>query len=540
MLSRFFLPVGLVAFFSTALHATPAVLAPADFAPHVVKFNAMTPETVVNVVPNAAAWDWLREQVPLFTCPDRDVEEIYFFRWWSLRKHLIRTPDGGFAFTEFLLRNDPISSAVGHHVMETRWLHDPRFTDDYARYWLRGGPDGALHPRLHNYSEWLAHALYSRYLVTGDAGFVTNLLDNLVRDYAAWEQERLTPGGLYWQYDVRDAMEESISGSRTKKNLRPPLNSYQYGNALAIAAIARLTGRPELAREFDAKAATLRRLVETSLWDADAKFFKARLEDTLPELRRRKGQPPAPPAPEVPNANRYATLSDAREEIGFIPWYFGLPTPGRAFGEAWGQLVDERGFRAPFGITTAERRHPKFRSHGVGGCEWDGAVWPYATSQTLTALANVLQAYPAADQRVTNRDWFDAFHTYVRSQHDATGNPYIGEYQDEVTGHWIDRTDRGLNRSRDYNHSTFADLVITGVVGLRPRADDTVELAPLLPAGTWDWFCLDDVRYHGRTLTIVWDRDGKKFSHGAGLTVLADGKSIAHSEKLDHVVGRLP
>ncbi len=45
---------------------------------------------------------------------------------------------------------------------------------------------------------------------------------------------------------------------------------------------------------------------------------------------------------------------------------------------------------------------------------------------------------------------------------------------------------------------------------------------PLLPAGTWDWFCLDDVRYHGRTLTILWDRDGRRYGRRAGLSGWAD------------------
>ena len=31
-------------------------------------------------------------------------------------------------------------------------------------------------------------------------------------------------------------------------------------------------------------------------------------------------------------------------------------------------------------------------------------------------------------------DWFDAFLTYTRSQHDAGGKPYVGEYLDEKTG----------------------------------------------------------------------------------------------------------
>jgi hypothetical protein len=117
------------------------------------------------------------------------------------------------------------------------------------------------------------------------------------------------------------------------------------------------------------------------------------------------------------------------------------------------------------------------------------------------------------------------------------GKPYIGEYLDEKNGAWL----KGNHpRSRWYNHSTFADLLIGGVVGLRPRADDVVEVHPLLPEGVWDWFCLDDVRYHGRTLTIVWDREGKRYGRGAGLAVLVDGKEIGRAPRLEKLVARIP
>jgi hypothetical protein len=213
---------------------------------------------------------------------------------------------------------------------------------------------------------------------------------------------------------------------------------------------------------------------------------------------------------------------------------FELPGQDKKYAAAWLQLTNTRGFQAPAGLTTAERRHPLFRTHGVGNCEWDGAIWPFATCQTLYGLANSLRDY---DHNVlTARDYFDAFLTYVHSQH-ANGKPYIGEYQDEVTGDWING--KG-DRSRYYNHSTFADLLITGVVGLRPRADNVVEVQPLLPAGTWDWFCLDGVSYHGRTLTIIWDKQGDHYGHGRGLIVLADGIEIAHRKDLSRLTGRLP
>ncbi|MCA1481525.1 hypothetical protein, partial [Bradyrhizobium sp. NBAIM08] len=131
-----------------------------------------------------------------------------------------------------------------------------------------------------------------------------------------------------------------------------------FANARAIAAIARLAGREKLATEFDAKTAELQRLTQGKLWDSEAKFFKVRHES---------GQ-----------------LASVREAIGFIPWAFGLPDANKGYEAAWAQLTDAQGFRAPFGLTTAERRHPAFRSHGCCKCEWDGAVWPFATSQTLS------------------------------------------------------------------------------------------------------------------------------------------------------------
>ena len=95
-------------------------------------------------------------------------------------------------------------------------------------------------------------------------------------------------------------------------------------------------------------------------------------------------------------------------------------------------------------------------------------------------------------------------------------------------------------RGRDYNHSTYCDLIITGLVGLRPRADDLLEVNPLAPEGVFDYFCLDNVSYHGCTLTILWDKTGNRYNKGAGLRLLVDGKEIAHSETLKRLTAKLP
>jgi hypothetical protein len=211
---------------------------------------------------------------------------------------------------------------------------------------------------------------------------------------------------------------------------------------------------------------------------------------------------------------------------------FNIASPEHA--EAWDQLRDPNGFLAPWGLTTAERRHPAFRTHGSGTCEWDGAVWPFATSQTLRGLANVLRG--PVQRFVSRRDYLEQLLTYARS-HQLDGRAHIGEYLDETTGKWL-ITGPKAERSRHYNHSTFNDLVISGLVGLVPRDDGTVEIDPLLPSDAWDWFCLDGVPYRGRSLTIAWDRTGQRYGRGAGLAVWVDGVEVARSAELTRITAQ--
>ena len=76
-----------------ALAAGP-VLNPDRFKPWVDGFNADDTELYPGAIPNAQAWAFLRQNVPDFECPDRRFEELYYFRWWTYRKHIKATPDG--------------------------------------------------------------------------------------------------------------------------------------------------------------------------------------------------------------------------------------------------------------------------------------------------------------------------------------------------------------------------------------------------------------------------------------------------------------
>lgn len=485
-------------------------------ANYVQAFNALDQEeAVINFVPNAQSYQWLEANIPLFECPDTLLQKLYYYRWWAMRKHLKQTPDG-FIFTEFITKvnhagkHNAISSALGHHIYEARWLRNQQYLDEYIRFWLYVDPKHSVQ-RFHAFSSWIDDAVYQRYLVNKDQDFLQKNLLTLAQDYQKWETERQLPNGMFYQFDVKDAMEESISGGRKVKNVRPTINSYMYGNAKALIAMAKIVGNDSIQKVFLPKMNFLKQIVIDSLWDKKANFFKVKLE-------------------------KDGSLCDAREAIGFIPWYFNLAPDTKAFAQQWNALLDTAGFKAPWGITTAERRHPLFRTHGSGhGCEWDGPVWPFATTQTLKGLSNLLTNYKH-HAKLSPQVFLAELQKYARS-HQMNGKLYLGEYQDEKTGEWL----KGDNpRSKFYNHSGFADLIINDLVGIKPRADNILEIKPLISSTSWDWFCLENVWYHGKNLSIVWDKTGEKYKKGKGLSIWVDGQKLKTSPKLQAIVCTMP
>ena len=459
-------------------------------------------------ISNQDAAQWMERNIPLFDCPDEDFREIYYFRWWSLRKHIKRTPVG-WGMTEFLVprsyadRYNLIACAIGHHVMETRWLRDTTYMHQILRTWYYGN-DGQAMQRMNKFSSWNPHAIYEAFKVQGDTTFLLSLRPRMEEEYARWKSTNRLANGLYWQGDVQDGMEESISGGRKKQYARPTINSYMAANAKALEKISLLENRQQEAQGYAKDAQEMLQLIEGKLWNPDHQFFETLRGDTSAQVR---------------------------EAIGYMPWYCNLLTNNSKYDIAWQQLKEEKGFSAPYGLTTAERRHPQFRSHGTGTCEWDGAIWPFATSQTLTGLANFLNS-SANDNTDLREVFFRQLNLYAQSQH-MRGKPYIGEYLDETTGYWL-MGDR--ERSRYYNHSTFADIVITGLVGLRPQADGSIVVNPLVPADNWDYFCLDGIRYHDKMLTIVWDRDGQHYRQGQGLTLMVNGKTVTNRKDIGKLV----
>ena len=505
--------------------------------------------------------EWFLENVPLFECPDAEIVTTWWYRWELLTKHLTYgSPDTGYVFTEFLDRPfwsgayGAISCPAGHQLGEARWLRSPDVARDYARYWVT--TPGAQ-PR--NYSTWLADAVWGVHLVhparawLGTAGggraatdvFPLDILAGLEANTRAWKERHFVEAtGLYWQVGHDDGMEFNIASRQTKDILRgapsyrPSFIAYQWADMEALARLQDLAGAPDRAAAHRAAAAALRARMEEALWDERRGFFLAAFRDdeTLDGATATAGS-------RIYDSGRFAGSPHGRELIGYVPWQFDMPSRGKGYERAWKYLTDPEYFRAPFGPTTVERHDPLFllQPHC---CWWSGQSWPYATTQTLAALAKVLQfRSPGFGNRgeglqefVTAADYVDLLSAYART-HRKGGRPYLAEACHPDTGSFEGHD--GFNHSEHYFHSAFADLVITGLVGLVPRADDTLEIRPLFPP-TWDHLRLDRVVYRGREVAVVWDRDGSRHGLGPGLHLLAEGRVIASAPTVGRLEARLP
>ena len=517
--------------------AQGTVLRPESFKHFVDSFNLWDHELYPQFISNAKSWEFLSANIPLLDCPDKQLEQTYYFRWWTYRKHIRKTPEG-FVILEFLPdvswagKYNTINCAAALHVYEGRWLHDSQYISDYIKFWYRGGGD------MEAYSCWMADALWNQSLVKGDRKLAISLEADLVREYANREKAQLDSNGLYWQIDGKDGMEMSICGGNDgdRPAYRATINSYQYGDAMAIARIADWSGQREAGDLFRNKALTLKINIERLLWDDTAQFFKV-LQKPVADSGYHKGMP----------------LCSARELHGYTPWLFSLPSS--RYSVAWKFLMDPRYFYAPYGPTTAEQGHPGFDiSYKDHECQWNGPSWPMATSITLTAMANLINNYPPSPVRA--QDFFKLLLQYAGSQQrtweDGRVVPWIDENLNPFNGDWISRTrlstwenghwskeKGGPERGKDYNHSTFCDLVITGLIGLRPSEGNTVLVNPMIPAGTWDYFCLDHLTYHGKMLTILYDRLGTRYHRGRGMMVFVDGRKAAASPVLKKIMVRL-
>ena len=494
---------------------------------------------------------WFLRNIPFLEIDDPAIQQIYYYRWKLYRAHIREIGPQGTTVLEFL-PNVPwarqpftdLNDSASFHITEGRWLRSPTTINNLIDHLYTGGANDR------HFSESIAAATNSSTLVTGDPTPALRQLDAMQSIYNGWDDHFDPTRNLYWIEPLLDATEYTISSidasgagftntPSTGQNhngftggfaFRPSINSYQYANALAIARLATLANKPDLALDYTQRANRLRAAVLQQLWNPTLQHFTDRYQRSTPHV----------------------TAGDfirGRELVGYTPWLYELPptTQDAPYNTAWQHLLSPSELAGPLGLRTVEPTYPKYLQQyrydaptGQPECQWNGPSWPFQTSQALTALANLLDDYPATT--LTKSDYLHLLRQYTQQHFLTPNHPDLQEDYNPDTGTPI----VGLTRSHHYNHSTYIDLILTGLIGIRPRADNILELDPLIPTTTTPneqpirYFALQDVAYHGHNLTILYDADGTRYHSGRGLSIYIDHKHTFGPAPLSRIKIPLP
>ena len=522
---------------------------------------------------------WVEETAPHFECDDADVTTTFWYRWRLFHLHMKRRPEreagcgkkgGCYVVTEFLQKvfwsgpHNTIVCPAGHHILEGRWLRDAEIVDDYARFWFRGGGFRK------QYTWWAAYALWQRSLLLHHErerqGVHAELFGELEEHYHDWLLTHYSPKARCMFTSCHADGEENSAGL---DGCRPTINSAMYGEAAALGAIARSLGNRSRAAYYSKEARRWQAVLTEQLWSEELGFFVNKAEHAPPALhaewglyrklkRSREVQTylgclachrprQCPPERGWPIGRRVPV----RELMGLSsPWYFGaVPSSDAAtharYATAFAQLDDPQGFDAKWGPRTTERRSPCYNFSNSAQCNWNGGSWPFETAKVGTALINLLQTYP--EQPTVSVATFDRLlrqyaRAHTRTSAEALAPPHVDEDLHPDDGYWITRRklhgiapwpktgglgapkgrDAFRGRGTHYFHSTFNDLVLSGLVGVRAH-EASLEVHPLTLVRS---FCATRLRLRGLEVAVVWDASGERYSHGAGLHVWIGGHAV--------------
>jgi hypothetical protein len=491
---------------------------------------------------------WFDANLAYFDCSDPTIRKMYYHRAYVLRKNMLDPRLGHLQYpsqSEGRWRSswypNVISYGAGHQIREARWLRDPSYWQGHLKTWAENEkPDGVYpshvtprEPAGGQYTDWITATAWDGQLVHPDDAFLSQVVDKLAANVRGW-QKAFDPDGdglllvdsHWWTGMEYQPSFFFFSDYKASKDFNQPANqlsidrvdltSYNYGNAVSVAQIYRRLGQPGKAREFDELAAKIAAAVMAKMWKPDRRFFYSLKADD-------------------------GALADVKEVIGVYPFYFGMVPTGKGYESAWESILDPRQFWTKWPVASASRECPAYSQHDwpgdgrAAGCMWNGPTWPHANSLVMTAMARTLRA--TRDQKVASSplqkehlwELFTSFTTAQFRYQDAQ-NPWTGEFYDGETGAW-------KTAERDYNHSTWLDILIPDMLGLLPRDDNVLVIDPLIPAGKLNYFILDGQRYHNHDITIVWDAGEPgapdRFGDGrTGLDVYVDGKLAASSPQI--------
>ena len=479
------------------------------------------------------------ENLPYIDVPKKAVQKAIDYRWWLERFNSLDANIPGYDYQYpvtiegVLGYNNAIILTQPMHLQDTKWLRSPYLA--YGQLLSAGNSSqssafldnpGNRNNWNNHYGQYLAEAGYEAFnVIGGGAELAENLayyfghdatgqLDHYGnhiegRDLIAYRNNYMTGNDA-------DTISMHAPGTGTWKAHGE--NAYVWAAADAAAKLYEQLGNTEQAKYYRDLADKIKADVLELMWCEECKKFETYAVRPT-GTQHNANQPNLVKYTESNNYNYFA--------VGLVPDDAASVTK---YKEALKAFSNGKEFPI-FPFYTANQVHNQEVSGSNNFSNINFTVQLRLYESALRTYDKE-QTYITDDMLAMMAEWM-AWNVY----------PDAGDvrYPNNNEFHNIDgRTYENYYRSWIYHNilGNYTYLFIEDMAGIQPRSDEKIELSPI--DFSYDHFMVNNARYHGHDLTVVWDKpdDGKTWYNECpeGYSLYIDGTLAFTLKALAHVV----
>ena len=498
---------------------------------------------------------WWYENIPYVETPEHNIDKTVFYRWWLSRFNMLdaNMPGNTFQYPTsiegVLGYNNQIVLTSGMFINDTKWLRNAEYSygtwvsagqtakkGESGYYYYHDNPGDPANWN-HSYTQYITKAGWDSYMVHGGPSSLAEALG----DYGSQDVKGLLNSKSesdyndnqndnenslidwsWWSMTGNDADAVSFSepGRSGQRMDRADGSANMWANANASAKAYAAAGDTAKSEEMQKIADDIKQDVLDNLWDSDSKLL---LHKWISDGAFAKYK----------ELNNYYPYSEGLMPTGSDDYDSAL----RLFADAdefpifpffTANQADKKALNFPgsnnFSIINAT---PLLQIYSAGIRDYNAADNGYITNESYKKLLYwvAFSHYQGGDNRYPDQNEFwnmdnnSSGSTIPEKNSDASKNGGKITYRS-----WIHHTQLG----------TTNWTIIEDVAGVVPREDNKIELNPIeIP--DWNHFTVNNLSYHGRDMSIVWNNDGT-YDAPQGYTLYLDGSAVFTSDKLAHLI----
>jgi len=477
---------------------------------------------------------WWVDNVPYIDLPNANLKKMAYYRMFLNRFNYFdgNIPGNDFQFPVsiegILGYNNAIQLTQPMHMQDLKYFRNPiysygnwissgesskygPFTDNPGdtAHWGVGNPNGT-------YEQYIARESWQSYKVHGGE---LALVNNLAR-YAEGDVtgQLLKYGGsipnliVYGSGALTGNDADAVALAYYQRAQYRTETSFWWEGAVAAAEAYSLIGNTGKANSMTTTANNSKTAILNNLWDDSAassggKVFKQKDQQT-------------------------GNLVPWKDQQNFAPFISGpnLVANNSNYVQALRYYADRAQFPIMPSYTANQADKAAAVAAGRGGSNNFSNINSTLQAQVfLSALRN----YPSSSTYITQDSYRKLVEWLTWTQYINGDNrlPDNNEYWWNYTGSSLSRSGIHHNILGAYNF-----MIIEGFMGVTPRVDNVIELWPI-DVG-YDHFTINNMRYHGQDLTIVWDKPGGTVYYGStpeGYSLYVNGTRAFTVNDLTHL-----